>query len=90
MSLSSHSHDPPTLTVQVWARATADPGPDFARGYRTPGLSKEEMTVDGFTRALVAGVGGPVTWWEPVLWPQPIGWELCQLSGPLCLSALPS
>lgn len=58
--------------MQVQARVTADPGPDFARGYKTPELSKEEMTVDGLTRALVAGVDGPVTWWEPVLWPNPL------------------
>lgn len=61
MPLSSHAQDPTSLTVQAQVRATADPGPDFVRSYKTPGLSEEEMTVGGLTHALVAGVGGTVT-----------------------------
>lgn len=53
MPLSSHAQDPTSLTVQAQVRATADPGPDFVRGYKTPGLSEEEMTV----------VASLVPWW---------------------------
>lgn len=73
--------------VQSQARVTADPRPDFAKGHKTPGLSKDDRTVDGLTRALVGSEGGLVTWCEAVLWPSPLGRSLAAFPD---LSACPS